>query len=266
MKSLFIIINDWAINFSGHKSKFICFGTQRNDKTEFVLKGKVLELDPYSKHLGINFNYRLDFSKFILDKFSSVSKAFFSLNSCGLRPYGVNPYLQSFMYKTFCLSKMLYGLEFMNINDSTLNNLNLLQNSLIKYMLGVKKYSHVSDVYRVLGILKMEDLYIFCKLSFLKNLKKNPACLHIFNNLIENERMISKNSKSFINDIKKITILFNTNYYDLRDNIEKFIENFLNNLKYVDMDNLKEFTIKSCLDNYNSSGMNEVLNLTINYH
>ena len=61
-------------------------------------------------------------------------------------------------------------------------------------------------------------------------------------------------------------LILNTNYYDLRDNIEKFIENFLNNLKYVDMDNLKEFTIKSCLDNYNSSGMNEVLNLTINYH
>ena len=31
--------DDWDINFSGHKSKFICFGTQRNDKTEFVLKG-----------------------------------------------------------------------------------------------------------------------------------------------------------------------------------------------------------------------------------
>ncbi len=31
--------DDWEINFSGHKSKFICFGTQRNDKTEFVLKG-----------------------------------------------------------------------------------------------------------------------------------------------------------------------------------------------------------------------------------
>ena len=89
--------------------------------------------------------------------------------------------------------------------------------------------------------------------------------LNLGNSLIENEHMISKNSNSFITSIKKITLLFDTNYYDLRDNIEKYIENFLINLKHVDMDNLKEFTIKSCLDNYNSYGMNEVLNLTINY-
>ncbi len=73
-------------------------------------------------------------------------------------------------------------------------------------MLGVKKYSHFSDVLRVLGILKMNDFYIFCKLSFIKNLKNNPTCHHIFNNLIENEHMISKNSKSFITSIKKLTI------------------------------------------------------------
>ncbi len=96
-----------------NKSKFICFGTQRNDKTEFFLKGKVLELDPYSKHLGINFNYKLDFSKFILDKFNSVSKALFSFNLCGLRPYGVNLYLQSFMYiKLFVCLKCYMVLNF----------------------------------------------------------------------------------------------------------------------------------------------------------
>ena len=153
----------------------------------------------------------------------------------------------------------------MNINKSTLANLNLLQNSLIKYMLGINKYSHISDVYRVLGLMKMDDLYIFCKLSFLKNLKKNPICLHIFNNLIENENFFSVNSKSFIADIKKINLLFHTNSYDLRDNIEKHLQTFLLNLKYIDMDNLKDYTIKSCLDNFSSVGMKEVLNLTINY-
>ncbi len=30
---------------------FVTFGTQRNHKTEFVLKGKVSEVDPYNNHL-----------------------------------------------------------------------------------------------------------------------------------------------------------------------------------------------------------------------
>ena len=214
---------NWGVNFSGMKSKFIVIGTQRLNDSILILKNVKLELVEVIKFLGISFNYKLDFSKFILDKFQSVRNSFFSLNACGLRPHGINPHLQSYFYKTFCLSKLVYGLEFMNLNNSNIKNLDLQQNSLIKYMLGLSKYSHVTDVFRVLKLFRMNELYIFAKLSFLKNLKKNKTCTHIFNNLIINKlNFCNKNSKSFIRDIKAISFFLNTDIYDLNDNMVAF--------------------------------------------
>ena len=57
------------MNFSGMKSKFIVIGTQRLNDSILILKNVKLELVEVIKFLGISFNYKLDFSKFILDKF-----------------------------------------------------------------------------------------------------------------------------------------------------------------------------------------------------
>jgi hypothetical protein len=258
--------SDWGINFSGSKSKFIVFGTQRLNDSILILKNLKLELAETIKFLGIFFNYKLDFSKFILEKFQSVRNSFFSLNSCGLRPHGINPHLQSYFYKTFCLSKLVYGLEFMNLNSCTIKNLDQQQNSLIKYMLGTSKYSHVTDIFTVLKLFRMKELYIFSKLSFLKNLKKNKICTHIFNNLIINKlNFCNNNSKSFIRDIKAISFTLNINIYDLYDNIDKHIENYIDNLRFIDENDFRLMTVKNCIDNLNSNGMRDVLHFTVNY-
>ena len=154
----------------------------------------------------------------------------------------------------------------MNLNNSNIKNLDLQQNSLIKYMLGLSKYSHVTDVFRVLKLFRMNELYIFAKLSFLKNLKKNKTCTHIFNNLIINKlNFCNKNSKSFIRDIKAISFFLNTDIYDLYDNIEKYIEKFIYDLRFIDENDFRLMTVKNCIENLNSNGMRDVLHLTVNY-
>ena len=55
-------------------------------------------------------------SKFFIDKFSSVRNSFFSLNAFGFKPGGgVSPFLQAYIYESFCISRILYGLEIMHI-------------------------------------------------------------------------------------------------------------------------------------------------------
>ncbi len=56
-----------------------------------------------------------------------------------MKPNGLNPYLQAFLYKTYCLSKSTYALEMMSLNLKTINELNMSQNFLVRFMLGLNK-------------------------------------------------------------------------------------------------------------------------------
>jgi hypothetical protein len=61
--------------------------------------------------LGLNLIIIIIKFNFFIKKFQSVSNSFFSLNSFGFRPGGINPRLQACVYKSFCLSRLLYGFE-----------------------------------------------------------------------------------------------------------------------------------------------------------
>jgi hypothetical protein len=56
---------------------------------------------------------------------------------------GVRPFTQAYIYKIFCISRILYGLEIMNLNKKTISTLNLNQNNIVRYMTGLSKHSHV---------------------------------------------------------------------------------------------------------------------------
>ena len=89
-------------------------------------------------------------SKFFIDKFSSVRNSFFSLNAFGFKPGGgVSPFLQAYIYESFCISRILYGLEIVHINKKKINIINLSQNSIVRYMTGLSKNSHISNVLRI---------------------------------------------------------------------------------------------------------------------
>ncbi len=71
---------------------------------------------------------------------------------------GLNPFTQSFIYKTFCLSKFTYAIELISINSTTIKKLNIMQNSLIRLVLGLNKYAHMSDICQILNIKNLEKL------------------------------------------------------------------------------------------------------------
>ena len=142
-------------------------------------------------------------SGFFIEKFKSVSSSFFSLNSFGFKPGGVNPFLQAFIYKTFCVSRILYGMEIMNINKKTLNMLNISQNNIIRYMTGLSR--NITTTTKILNLFNIHDLYLYMKLIFIKNLKNNIICLKIFNYLLDAD--YKNNTNSFIRDFRSISFL-----------------------------------------------------------
>ena len=105
------------------------------------------------KYLGFIINSKMDSNDVACNKFKKVQSSIFSLSFLGLRPHAINPCLQAFIYKTYCLSKFTYSLENMTLNSSTRNFLNLLQNKCIKQIIGLKKFYHISNILKCLKIV-----------------------------------------------------------------------------------------------------------------
>ena len=171
----------WGIDFNITKCKFIVFGSCKYNSSIFLLNNLKINYTNKFKYLGLTFTSNLNMSEFFKDKFQSVKKSFFSLNSFGFKSNGVSPFLQSFVYKSFCISRILYGFEIMTINKKTLKSLNIAQNDLIRYMTGLSRNSHISNTLKILKLFNIFELYIYMKLIFVKNLKSNFICTSIFN-------------------------------------------------------------------------------------
>jgi hypothetical protein len=174
---------EWLFKFNANKSLIMNCGYKiyENDQIQIRLGEKMLETKETCKYLGLLVNEDNDANKIVIDKFKSVRKSFFSLNSFGMKPRGLNPFIKSFLYNSYCLPKLTYGMGLYSINKQTRQILNVNQNNLIRYMLDIHYKTHISYINRVLNILDMEYLYysqicIVIKLLHRHPITKKRAC------------------------------------------------------------------------------------------
>jgi hypothetical protein len=76
-------------------------------------------------------------------------------------------------------------------------------------MTGLSKYSHISKVRKVLKLLTIEDLNIYMKLSFVKNIKNSNICNNIFLYKLNNIKDYKPRSNCFIKEFKEICSFLN---------------------------------------------------------
>ena len=252
----------WSIDFNTSKCLFIVFGTQRFNNEQLFLNNQPLVFTPNFKYLGLCFNYRLNMSQFFIDKFKQVRKSFFSLHMMGFRAGGINPRLQANVYKSFCLSKILYGLEIMHIKKSALKTINIGQNSILKFFLGLNKSCHTSEVLSQLKIFNIYQLNIYMKIIFLKNLKHSKISLQIYEHISSVKR--KKQSLSFINDINEICLKMQTTKENLLLNAQMFASTFKSNC-FTNEDNVQNELIDICLNNYYDFKFRRQLNFILFY-
>lgn len=138
----------WMIKFNTSKCSVINAGLKLYPDCEIdVLLNKMcLNVVSELKYLGLFFNDKNDFNNQIINKFTTVSKCYYSLNKFGISPNGIAPHAKSFLYKNFCLSKATYSLGLTNLTKSTINTLNVLQNNMIRYTLGLEYKCHINNV------------------------------------------------------------------------------------------------------------------------
>jgi hypothetical protein len=194
---------------------------------------------------------------FFIKNFQNVKNSFFSLNSFGFKQGGVNPFLQIFVYKSFCISRILYGLEIMNLNKKTLTTLNIAQNEIVRYITGLSRNSHISNTLKILKLFNIHDLYYNMKLIFIKNLKSNFVCNYIFNCLLTSN--YKNNTLSIIKDFKFLCGKLNKPMNDVADNINAQITEYKEEYRNYEK-NAENELILICLQNSEDLLMRQQLN------
>ena len=147
------------------------FGPQTFKSSSFSIDNNKIPHTNSLKYLGVTIDNTLDFNKYSINKFNSVQKSIFSL-FLRLSPNNLTPHLQAFIYKIYCLFQFTYGLETSVLNEKTREYLNICQNNIIRHILRINKFCHMSNIWKYLKIFKFEDLYTFSKLCFKYSLKK----------------------------------------------------------------------------------------------
>ena len=112
----------WKITFNPLKSKEICFGDRLITDVELFLEKSKIPFTDQTEILGFILDSKnMEANGLIREKFKIVRKSFFALIPIGMKPGGLNIFLQSYIYKSYCLSRILYGLENMSFNEKGLS-------------------------------------------------------------------------------------------------------------------------------------------------
>ena len=220
-----------------------------------------IELNSIDKidYLGVEINNCVESDRFTCDKFKNVQKSVFSLSFLGLKPMGISPYLQSFIYKTYCLSTFTYGLETTTLSKTSRDYLNICQNNLIRQIVGLRKYCRMSNVRKCLKIFEMEQLYVFTKLSFINTIKNNEISSKILSYLLEQLDEVKKGSKSFKIDILLLSKHFNVESKEILMHPNKF-KKILKDIFNPTIPNGHIDSINLCLLNFRNLFYKNLLN------
>ena len=82
----------------------------------------------------------------------------------------------------------------MSLNIKTLNCMNVVQNNLLRYMLQLNKYNHLSSIQQSLNIFSFKHLYYKYKLGFRQQLESFQLSKDIFNYIINKEKNLVRSS------------------------------------------------------------------------
>ena len=236
----------WRLKFNPSKSNIIEFGQLVIPDVSFELSNGILNVADEITYLGVKINKDLNFDYLTCEKFKNVQKSIFSLSYLGLKPNMISPFLQAFIYKTYCLSQFTYGLETSTLTRKSREFLNISQNNLIRQIVGLSFSCHISKIFKCLRLYNFHDLYLKAKLSFIDTLKNNELSCKIFLLLCENKNKISPRSKSFKKDINLLESHYNNDILIIKEDAYKLSKKFYKNFR--SSDGITD-SIRTCLEN-----------------
>ncbi|CAF0862194.1 unnamed protein product, partial [Brachionus calyciflorus] len=116
--------NNWKLEFNASKSVAVTFFKSKvNFDSKFILNGKIVPNVSGFIYLGLPIGNQSYINEFLENKWKSVEKALYSLYGLGCKSKMLNPFLVSFLFKTYSQSIFRYVLDNFLITESKLKEL-----------------------------------------------------------------------------------------------------------------------------------------------
>jgi hypothetical protein len=145
-----------------------------NLKVKLILNNTLIAVVKNIRYLGMNLLEDDDIEKRMINQFTNVRKAFFSLYKHGMKPGGLRPLTKAKLYNSFFFPNATYGVGLEPLNEQLIRKLEIMQNNIWRGTLGLHKTAKMTLLKRALGIEKIKELHIKFQLVLLKLIPRHP--------------------------------------------------------------------------------------------
>jgi hypothetical protein len=166
----------YDIIINAKKTKCMIFGTIKSiEAPQVKVNGQILEIVDVFKFLGVNIDREGTFAKHIKIKKAAFFSGVTEVERFGINKQDVPLAMKSLLYTSLVRSKLVYGLEGINLSKHLQKSLKSLEAVMLKRACGMNKYSKSTSLIYAMKITPFE-LYIYKrKLYFILQLLANPA-------------------------------------------------------------------------------------------
>ena len=170
----------WRLTFNANKCSIVTCGTDKTPNVELMLGNKVIKRSDGDKHLGtLLTSSTRKVTEFISSRIKVCKKLAFAIKAIGTKNAPVTPISASYVFKSVCLSKLLYGLEMMEISDTAMIELETFQSGVAKRIQCLPENCCNIGAVRTMGWISIRGQLDIIKLIFLWRLIQLPMhCIY----------------------------------------------------------------------------------------
>jgi hypothetical protein len=269
MAKVIKIIEDFCtkyeIKINASKTHWMLFNKSKKSTATFKIYGEEITRVDKFKFLGVWIEENMGSEEHLKVRCHKSMTNSFVLNKVGLNRHSMKREIKSFLYRTYCRSTLIYGMEMLSTNKKGLEYIKREEGKILKHINGVGKYSSTSKLQAALEIESFVTLLKKKKLNFIQILLNNDLTREILMRQIANISNLHENSliKEIISEYLNIEISQINNINDLSDRIENELNTLAEDTAEPDEAELN--CIRYLLEKRNHDN-NKILNELLRYN
>ena len=190
------------------KCSCLSYNASKNQhKPELTMAGKNIKCEDCTVHLGISRQVKEKVN--IEEKINLGRKTAYSLMGAGFHSAnGLKTCLNGYLWSTFIVPRLVYGLEILSLKKNDIENLEKFQRKSLRQIQGLPDKTSNSIVLALLGVLPLESIIQKNSLNLFVNISRNE---HFIEYDIAERQLVMKGNdeKSWFNLVKSILETYN---------------------------------------------------------
>ena len=183
------------------KSVFIILGSYQNIAKindlvipDIVINGKVIEREKTVRNLGITFDETMSWDSEIN---KCISKGYGKLKQAYRFKNFLSTKSKKVIVQSYLLSQFNYsGIILQNLTKAQMHRIQLFQNTCVRFILNLRKFDHISEAFKSLNFLNMDNSRNIQSLTLMHKILNNKAPSYLCEKIVfqgDNHEHLTRN-------------------------------------------------------------------------